>query len=179
MKLRFIFLALLFAGSQLAFAQKEKTPEAPVSSEEQFEKKYQQRIKKEVLAGTYIPKDVAEAFVQLNKLIDTDSKTKYKTTEENIAVRKFSGGFGRWMIHNWGFYEGSRYSHHLRSMGIYHPEEMAKFTMLMYHRYLNKKKLNVKDYLEAFELEKAKKLEEKKKNQKVLKTFKRKRKKEN
>jgi len=177
MKLRFIFLALLLIGSQLTFAQKEKTPEAPPSTEDKFEKNYQKRIKKDVLHGTYIPKDVAEAFVQLNQLIDSDSKTKYKSTEENLAVRKFSGGFGRWMIHNWGFYEGSRYSHHLRSMGIYHPEEMAKFTMLMYHRYLNKKKLNVKDYLEAFQLEKAKKLEERKKNQKVLKTFKRKRKK--
>ena len=178
MKLRFIFLALLLTGSQLTFAQKEKSPEAPPSTEDQFEKKYQQRIKKEVLHGTYIPKDVADAFVQLNQLIDTDSKNKYKTTAELEAVHKFSGGFGRWIIHNWGFYEGSRYSHHLRSMGIYHPEEMAKFTMLMYHRYLNKKKLNVKDYLDELEVKKTKELEEKKENQKVLKTFKRKRKKE-
>ena len=178
MKLQFIFIALLLMSSQLTFAQKEKTPEAPPSTEDQFEKKYQQRIKKEVLHGSYIPKDVADAFVQLNKLIDTASKDKYKTMGEMDAVYKLSGGFGRWIIHNWGFYEGSRYSHHLRSMGIYHPEEMAKFTMLMYHRYLNKKKLDVKAYLDGLETQKKKKLEDQKKNQKVLETFKRKRKKE-
>ena len=178
MKLQFIFLALLLTSSQWTFAQKEKTPEAPPSTEDQFEKKYQQRIKKDVLHGTYIPKDVADAFIQLNKLIDAESKNKYKSMKEMDAVYKLSGGFGRWIIHNWGFYEGSRYSHHLKGMGIHHPEEMAKFTMLMYHRNLNKKKLNVKDYLDALAAQKQKELEEKKKKQKVLKTFTRKRKKE-
>lgn len=147
----------------------------PISTEEAFEKEYQKRIKKERLYGVYIPKDMADAFVQLNLLIDKESQAKFKTMSEDDAIKKLHFSFGRWIVHNWGFYGGSRYSHYLKQIGIHHPEEMARFTIIMYHRNLNKQKLNVKEYLEAFkakkETEKAKKMEK----AKVLKTYKRKR----
>ena len=177
MRLLFIFtlITYLFSTHVHAQAQKDKAAK-PVATEEAFEKKYKKRIKKERLYGVFIPKDLADAFIQLNILIDKSSQTKFKNMSEKDAVKKLHFSFGRWMIHNWGFYGGSRYSHYVKGLGIHHPEEMASFTILMYHRYLNKKKLNVKEYLKTFKEKKEAKKKEQLKKGKVLKTFKRKRK---
>lgn len=123
---------------------------------------YQKRIQKERLYGVYIPKDLGDAFAQLNKLISKDSKNKFKSANETIAVRKLHFSFGRWMIYNWSFYEGSRFSKYLRKLGIYDPDDMARFVMTTYHRNLNKKPLEVKALIEEIKAgqaaKKAKKL---------------------
>jgi hypothetical protein len=169
------FLLVLFVFSPLFSQAQDKDPKPP-STEDEFEKKYQQNIKKERLHGVYIPKDLADAFIQLNILIDESSQTKFKNMEESEAVKKLHFSFGRWITHNWSLYSGSRYSHYVKSVGIHHPEEMASFTILMYHRYLNKKKLDVKGYMEEFKKKKEEKRKEELKKGKVLETFKRKRK---
>ena len=40
-------------------------------------------LHKERVHGVYIPKDLADAFIQLNILIDKSSQTKFKNMEEN------------------------------------------------------------------------------------------------
>lgn len=171
----FFSLVFLFTASPILVLAQDKDPKPP-STEEEFEKKYQQNIKKERLHGVYIPKDLADAFIQLNILIDKSSQTKFKNMEEAEAVKKLHFSFGRWITHNWSLYAGSRYSHYVKSVGIHHPEEMASFTILMYHRYLNKKKLDVKGYMEAFKKKKEEEKEKRMKKGKVLESFKRKRK---
>jgi len=183
MRLLFILSLLIFSSSTILAqppSQKsvkgksksvDKEPK-PISTEDGFEKEYQKRIKKDRLYGTYIPKDMADAFVQLNKLIDKPTQAKLKKLTEEDFLKK--GMLGRWIIHNWGFYGGSRYSHYLKSLGIHHPEEMARFTMIMYHRNMNKNKLEVKQYMETFKARKAKAKEKELKKAKVLKSYKRK-----
>jgi hypothetical protein len=170
----FSFLTLFFLSPLLIQAQ--NNDPKPPSTEAEFEKKYQRNIKKERLHGVYIPKDLADAFIQLNILIDKSSQTKFKSMAETEAVKKLHFSFGRWITHNWSLYSGSRYSHYVKSVGIYHPEEMASFTILMYHRYLNKNKLDVKGYMEDFKKKKEEARQKKNKKGKVLETFKRKRK---
>lgn len=118
--------------------------------DETLEKKYKQRIRQSFIHGVYIPKDLADAFQQLNKLIDKASKKKFKEVPEEIAVKKLHFSLGRWMIYNWGFYEGSRLSYSLRKIGVSHPDDMARFVIMTYHRYLNKEDLNVKELAETF-----------------------------
>lgn len=173
-----ITIILVFSFSASIAQVKDKDPK-PVSTEEEFEKQYQKRIKQERIHGVYIPKDMADAFVQLNKLIDKTSQAKFQSMPEADAAKKLQYSFGRWLIHNWGFYGGSRYSHYIKSLGIHHPEEMASFTMTMYHRYLNKKKLDIRGYMTDFKAKKEAEREEKMKKGKVLKSFKRKREKVN
>ena len=170
----FSLLTLLLLSPMLIQAQ-DKDPKPP-STEDEFEKKYKKNIQKERLHGVYIPKDLADAFIQLNILIDKSSQTKFKSMAEAEAVKKLHFSFGRWITHNWSLYSGSRYSAYVKSVGIHHPEEMASFTILMYHRYLNKEKLDVKGYMENFKKEKEEAKKEKLKKGKVLETFKRKRK---
>jgi len=126
------------------------------NSEDDFEKTYQKRIKKEYLNGVYIPKDLTDAFIQLNRLVDEDSKKKFKTVEEQYAAKQLFFSFGRWMIVNWGFYGGSRLSHFIKGIGVHHPEDMARFIMITYHRNLNRQPLEVKSLVQKIQEERQK-----------------------
>lgn len=136
------------------------------STDEEFEKSYQTRIKKERLHGIYIPKDLADAFIQLNKLIDHQTKEQFRNMQEE-QLHKL-GYLGVWIISNWGFYEGSRLSHYLKEVGIHHPEDMAHFIILTYHRNLNRNKLNVKTLVDFYQQKEKEKLEKKQKEGTIL-----------
>ena len=124
---------MLVSTSTLVFGQKNDT-----------EKQYQQRIKKDIINGVYIPADLAECFMELNKKISKESKAKFKIMPEAEAATKLHFSLGRWIWHNWSFYEGSRLSVYLNKVGVHHPEDMAQLIIITYHRYLNKKPLEVK-----------------------------------
>ena len=138
--------------------------QSPPATEDEFEKQYQKRITKDHLNGVYIPKDLADCFIQLNQLIDKESRVKFKNMDEKDAASKLHFSLGRWMIYNWGFYEGSRLSFYLKNLGISHPDDMAQFIIITYHRNLKKEKLNVKElmdyYKEKLEREKKERLEQ-------------------
>ena len=139
-----LYLLFLLLGKPLS-AQEVEFP----GTEDQYEKEYQERITKEYLfyPPVYIPKDLTDAFIQLNKLIDPPSKQKFKNMQEEDVRRKLYFSFGKWITQNWGFYGGSRLSHYIKGLGVHHPEDMAVFVMVTYHRNLNKQPLNVKELI--------------------------------
>ncbi|MEM6319220.1 MAG: DUF6794 domain-containing protein [Bacteroidota bacterium] len=139
-----------------------------LSKEEQFQKEYEKRIKKERLYGVYIPRDVPDALTQLNKLTPREAKATFKSVEETTAVKKLHFSLGRWIIHNWGFYKGSRLSHHLKEIGVSHPDDQARVIITAYHRYLNKKPLKVKETAEYYTEKRRKEWEAKRKKGTVL-----------
>lgn len=169
MKLIYSMFFLFIWIANISVAQK------PPSSEKEIERQYQQRIKKKYIHGVYIPEDIADAFAQLNKLIDKDSKKKFKVVSEKEAVKKLHFSLGRWMIYNWSFYEGSRLSHSIKKLGIHHPDDMASFIITTYHRYLNKEDLKVKELVESFTEKRKKEAIERKSKGKVIHEERRKR----
>ena len=140
-----------------------------------YEKEYQKRIKKERLFGVYIPKDVADAFGQLNRLTTQSSKQKFRNAPEEIAVKRLHFSLGRWIIHNWGFYGGSRLSHYIKGLGITHPDQQAKLIIRSYHRYLNKKPLEMEQQVETTLAAQQKEVEERLKKATIISSEKRKR----
>lgn len=132
-------LILLCMSLHALMAQK------PANNAAEFEELYAKRIQKDFLNGVYIPADMAEAFQEFNRLIDPSSKKKLKAASEEQAARKLHFSFGRWMMVNWAFYEGSRFTEYLRKVGVTHPDDMAQFVIISYHRYLNNKPLEVKE----------------------------------
>ncbi|NND34595.1 MAG: hypothetical protein HKN76_18560 [Saprospiraceae bacterium] len=117
---------------------------------QQYELEYSERIKKTHINGRYIPKDLDEAIVELDKIVDMVGKAKFKAQPEENAVRKLHFSFGKWLIVNWGFYEGSRFSHFLRSHGVTYPDDMAATVMTCYHRHLNGRVLDFDSLAEAY-----------------------------
>ncbi|MBL7791505.1 MAG: hypothetical protein JNK77_04215 [Saprospiraceae bacterium] len=140
----------------------------PPENDKEFEEAYAWRIRQEFLNDVYIPKDLTEAFIQFNKLIEKPAIEKFKNMAEPDAARKLHFSFGRWIIHNWGFYGGSRFSHFLKGLGIHHPDDMAQFVIVSYHRNLNRKPLDVKAQITHYQEKRAKENEEKLKKGKVI-----------
>ena len=147
----------------------------PANNEEEFERQYQERIKKDILNGVYIPKNLDDVFVQLNKLISPESQAVIKAIPEDSVCILLHRRLGEWMIMNWGFYEGSRLSHYLRSAGITYPDDMADFLLLAYHRNLNGKPVNIKELAVNFREKRKKEYQEEQKSLPVIHEEKRKR----
>ena len=136
-------LLLVLAFSPLAQAQK------PAETLAEYEAAYERRIKREVLNNVYIPKDLADAFNELNKKIDADSERRFLSLPDTVVAEKLFFSLGRWINVNWGFYGGSRLSHYLRGIGLTHPEDMATFIIITYHRNLRREPLDVKPLVEG------------------------------
>lgn len=147
---------LLFVGLQSISAQPPGTVSARIQAaaaaeEDPFEETYESRIAKSELYGIYIPKDLGEVFQQLNEKIDAASRAKFAAMTEADARHKLHFSLGRWIIHNWGFYQGSRLTKYLNDIGLYEPDDMVRFIILTYHREINHKPLQVKELIQEFQ----------------------------
>ncbi len=110
---------------------------------------YQKRILKSRINGVYIPKDLYDAFAQLNRLMDEPTRKQLQLMTEEEAGKKLY--LIMWICNNWGMYEGSRLSHYIQNMGISNPEHKAHFLITTYHRELNKKDLGLKERVEFYQ----------------------------
>ena len=115
------------------------------ATEAEFDSIYEQRIQLEEIDGVYIPRNLDEAFVELKRLSSPTDLRKFQNASESTIRTKLHFGLGRWMIVNWGFYEGSRLSHFLRGAGLQHPDDMARVILVCFHRHLNQKELNLQE----------------------------------
>ncbi len=153
----FILFCLLHQSALSLYAQQPYTPPA---NEKEFERQYQERITKDRLFGIYIPKNLDDALVQLDKLSSEESKKVFLSIPEDSVCRVMHNRLGQWMIVNWSFYEGSRLSHYLRSAGVSYPDDMADFLILAFHRHLNGKTVAVKELALRFREMRRKALEQ-------------------
>lgn len=157
-------LTLLLSATLPVSAQLAK----PAETESEFEQNYQWRIKQERLDGIYIPKDLVNAFEELNRLIEPSAKATFMSATEDEAVHKLFFSLGRWISQKWGFYEGSRLSHYFKTLGVTYPEDMSQLVIVSYHRYLHKKPLEIKDQIEAIKEKRRKENEERLKKGTVI-----------
>ena len=103
----------------------------------EYQAQYDKNIKLSKVNGVYIPRDLNDAFKRLSRLSPPESRNKFKDAEEDMVCKKLHFGLGKWMMVNWSFYAGSRFSHILKEKGILHPDDMAQFVLHTYHRFLN------------------------------------------
>lgn len=168
MKKHITLLALL-GMSCLLYAQPPGTVSARMQQQaDPIEEDYQTRIKKEMINGVYIPRDLEDAFRQLDVLTNESSRHKFKALSEADARHKLHFSLGRWIIYNWGFYEGSRLSYHLNQSGLYEPDDMARFIIITYHRRLNRRPLQANELIAEFQEFRRKEREERLRQGKVI-----------
>lgn len=142
--------------------------EGPANTEAEYEKQYKERIRMDKLNNVYIPKNLDDALLQLDKLTSPESRLKFKSMAEDSVVYYMHNRLGQWIILNWGFYGGSRLSHYLRSAGITYPDDMADFLMIAYHRKLNGKPFGIKELAINFREKRKKEYIEDHKKDKVI-----------
>jgi len=164
----FALLPFLLCSFLTVLAQTQKEETGPPSSEAEFEQQYQERIRKEVLNGVYIPKNLEDAMVELDKRVSVEARLKFKALPEDSVCAIMHNRLGQWMILNWGFYGGSRLSNYLRSAGVSFPDDMADFLILAYHRRQNAKPFGIKVLATKFRDKRKKEYQEKMKKGKVI-----------
>lgn len=86
--------------------------------------------------GVYIPKDLDDAFLELQKMLHPSFLGEFRSgTEQDLAQYHF--GLGMWIRNNWGLWKGSRLSDYFARMDIRHPDDMSSIIMTSFHRHLN------------------------------------------
>ncbi len=141
---------------------------SPADTEEEFERRYQERIKKDRLNGIYIPKNLDDAIAQLYKLTEESLRQRIRAIPEDSACIYLHRRLGQWMIVNWSFYEGSRLSHYLRSAGVTHPDDMADFLILAFHRHLNGRPVEIRQLATYFREKRKQEWQERRKKGEVI-----------
>lgn len=134
----------------LAFTSQSEGVAQQDAYEKSYNEQYEKNIKMIRINGVYIPKDMEDAFVELNRLSEPQAISKFKHAPEEEVLAKLHYGLGQWIIKNWNFYEGSRFSHYLKEMGVSHPDDMAQFVMGSWHRHLNNKPLELKEQAQEY-----------------------------
>jgi len=122
-----LLLPIFFTGISIS---------ASAQTPAEYEANYAKRIKLEMINGVYIPRDLDDAFSELDRLSDPAGITNFKNAPESSIVQSHFG-LGQWVLMNWGLDDGSRISHYLKLKGISVPEDMARVIVLTYHRHLN------------------------------------------
>ena len=131
-----VFLLLAFFGMISMQGQ-------TVDLEKEFDAEYAKRIKKSRIDDVYIPKDFEDAFVELTRLSHPEDLKKFAAEDEYEVCRKLHFGLGKWIMVNWHFHEGSRFSHFIKSQGVYFPDDMVQMVLRSFHRHLNDRPLEL------------------------------------
>ena len=134
----------------------------------EYEANYAKRIRLEVIDGVYIPADLSDAHNELARLAEPKALAQFRQSPEDSIRRKLHFGLGKWILINWGFEEGSRLSHYLKSKGISVPDDMVEIIILTWHRQLNNKPLELAEEIAAIDERRA--AEKAERDKKVTKT---------
>lgn len=137
--LRSLSFILVMLGAGQLFSQPRNAEEAA------YDSAYAVRIKLDEINGVYIPSNLQDAFVELKRLSSPADIDKFRQATEEIVRTKLHFSLGKWMIVNWGFYEGSRLSHLLKAAGLQHPDDMARVLLVCFHRHLNGRELKFEE----------------------------------
>lgn len=97
----------------------------------------------------YIPKNLEDSFVELNRMLHPKFIEKFKNGgKDEIAKQHF--GLGLWMRNNWGLWANSRLAEFFMERGLNHPDDMSSIILSNFQLRLNGKPLEVEKQIAYF-----------------------------
>lgn len=99
--------------------------------------KYIKRTLADSLNGHYIPKNIEECFVELNKILKTETVDGIKKLKSRDETSNYHMGLGLWLRNNWGLWGGSRLQIYLTNKGLNQPDDMSGLILEYYYDWLN------------------------------------------
>lgn len=103
------------------------------------DREYQLRIEMDSINGVYIPKDIEDCCVQLDKILSEEDKEYIKGLLKEDVLKHLHFGLGMWIRNNWGLWGGSRLQQYFFDKKIDHPDGMSGEILRAYYNWLNKK----------------------------------------
>jgi hypothetical protein len=98
-----------------------------------------ERLTAEKIDGVYIPKNLGECLIELDKRLTEIDKKEMQALPARGGMISYHLGLGTWMRNNWGLWGGSRLQKYFLDKGIKHPESMSSIVLYHYHDWLNGK----------------------------------------
>ena len=117
------------------------TERRKIRKEEQDKRarEYQLRIEMDSINGVYIPKDIEDCCVQLDKILSDKDKEYIKGLPKKDDTIDLHFSLGMWIRNNWGLWGGSRLQIYFLKKRINHPDDMSGKILEAYYDWLNKK----------------------------------------
>jgi hypothetical protein len=97
---------------------------------------YKKRLLLETINGVYIPKDLEDCFIQLDKLLKEYEKNEIKCLPSRTDMALYHHGLGMWIRNNWGLWGGSRLQKYFFDRKIKHPDDMSSVILSLYYDWL-------------------------------------------
>ena len=107
--------------------------------QEEEKKDYLQKLQNDTINGVYIPKNLEDCFIQLDKLLSDEDKQTIKQLQSKEETIQFHHGLGMWLRNNWGLWGGSRLQQYMLDRKINHPDDMSATILMFYYDWLNGK----------------------------------------
>jgi hypothetical protein len=98
---------------------------------------YKKRIVADTIDGFYIPKNLEECFLELNKLLKTKDIEEIKNLKSKEEMGMYHFGLGMWLRNNWSLWGGSRLQQYFIKKNIEHPDHMSGLILNYYYDWLN------------------------------------------
>ncbi|MCO6511349.1 MAG: hypothetical protein J5I65_11220 [Aridibacter famidurans] len=150
---------ILLRNSDDDLARKEK--EIEVEAEK---KRFEERQKADTIDGRYIPADLGESMLELDKILTEADKAEFRSLPNRDETIKYHFGLGMWLRNNWHLWGGSRLQKYFFDLGVFHPDDMSGIILEHYYEWLKGDTGSWKTWEEARreELRKAKENESRK-----------------
>lgn len=94
----------------------------------------------EYIDGVYIPTDLKETLIELDRLIDKKDKKKLLKENENDFLSSQHFTLGQFIRNEWGLWKKSRLYLWFIEKGAFHPDDIS--TIILKHYYSNKNRID-------------------------------------
>ena len=108
-------------------------------------KEHERRTKLTRIDGKYIPKDLNDALMELDKIMEEGAKKRFQAYSEEDARTKTHFSFGKYINARWSIQEGSRLTAWFQKCKIYNFDDMIDCVITAYHRKLNDKPIQFEE----------------------------------
>ena len=100
---------------------------------------YLSKLDKDTLDGIYIPKDLEDCFIQLDKILSSEERSAIKLLKHKSETAQYQLHIGLWVRNNWGLWSGSRLQKYLQDRKLTTPDAMSVLILEYYYDWLNNK----------------------------------------
>ena len=96
------------------------------------------------------PATLEQTYAYLDSMFDDTAAYGFMTMPEEVATVRLHMSLGMWIRNNWGLWQTGRLAHYFIDKGIGHPDNMSAIILTSYHRYLNKKPVDLEGQIEQY-----------------------------
>jgi len=128
------FWSLKFMNKDMNKAEKERQEE--IIEEQETQKK---RLVADSIDGIYIPRNLEECFIELNKILKPKDIETFKNLKDRDETVLYHLGLGMSLRNRWRLWTGSRLKQYFITKGIQHPDNMSGLILSFYYDWLNGK----------------------------------------